>query len=126
MNMKAETSYISPSQFVRIEADALLRLADRLDGGMRGPFEHAVELIRASVLRQQRITVTGIGKSGLIAHKIAAILRSTCSPAHFMHPAEASHGEAGILAPSGVVIALGTAAPLARSFSSFHSSSAST
>jgi len=95
-----------PSHFVRVEADALLALAARLDGPMRGPFEKAVALLGEAVLDGRRITVTGIGKSGLIAHKIAAILRSTCSPAHFMHPAEATHGEAGILAPDGVVLAL--------------------
>jgi arabinose-5-phosphate isomerase len=103
---KTEYAALAPSEFVRIEAEALHRLADRLDGDMRGPFDKAVALLSASVLGRQRITVTGIGKSGIIAHKVAAILRSTCSPAHFMHPAEALHGEAGMLAPSGVVIAL--------------------
>ncbi len=73
---------------------------------MRGPFQHAVDLLREDVLSGRRITVTGIGKSGIIARKFTAILRSTCSPAEFMHPAEAMHGEAGILSPSGVVIAL--------------------
>jgi arabinose-5-phosphate isomerase len=95
-----------PSEFVRIEAAALDALADRLDESMREPFDKAVEILSESVHTGRRITVTGIGKSGLIAHKIAAILRSTCSPAHFMHPAEATHGEAGILAPGGVVLAL--------------------
>jgi arabinose-5-phosphate isomerase len=97
--------FLQPSDFVRIEAEALHSLAGRLDGVMRAPFEQAVALLSDSVLAGQRITVTGIGKSGIIARKITAILRSTCSPAHFMHPAEALHGEAGMLAPSGVVIA---------------------
>ncbi len=95
-----------PSEFVRIEADALLSLANRMDGPMQEPFRKAVELISKSVLQGPRITVTGMGKSGRIAHKIAAILRSTCSPAHVMHPAEALHGESAMLSPSGVVIAL--------------------
>jgi arabinose-5-phosphate isomerase len=94
-----------PSDFVRIEADALDSLASRLDGAMRAPFEKAVALLSGTVLAGQRITLTGIGKSGIIARKITAILCSTCSPAHFMHPAEAVHGEAGMLAPSGVVVA---------------------
>ncbi len=94
------------SGFVRIEIEALQALATRLDGAMLAPFENAVTLLSSTVLAHRRITVTGIGKSGLIAHKIAAVLRSTCSPAHFMHPAEASHGEAGILTPGGVVVAL--------------------
>ena len=96
----------APSTFVRVEAEALQALAARLDGPMREPFEKAVDLITQSVFAGQRITVTGIGKSGIIGRKVTAILRSTCSPAEFMHPAEALHGEAGILAPSGVVLAL--------------------
>ncbi len=103
---KTAIAVVQPSSFVRIEARALENLASRLDGAMREPFAQAVELITESVLQGQRITVTGIGKSGIIARKVTAILRSTCSPAHFMHPAEALHGEAGMLAPSGVVIAL--------------------
>ena len=99
-------AFLQPSGFVRIEARALDSLANRLDGAMREPFAQAVSLVTESVLQGQRITVTGIGKSGIIARKVTAILRSTCSPAHFMHPAEALHGEAGMLTPSGVVIAL--------------------
>jgi arabinose-5-phosphate isomerase len=104
---KADCAGLSsrPSEFVRIEAEALHSLAGRLDGVMRRPFEEAVALLAGSVLAGQPITVTGIGKSGIIARKIAAILRSTCSPANFMHPAEALHGEAGMLVPSGVVLA---------------------
>jgi arabinose-5-phosphate isomerase len=102
----AEQTGLAPSAFVRIEAEALQKLANRLDGDMGGAFQKAVALLSASVRSEQRITVTGIGKSGIIAHKVAAIFRSTCSPAHFMHPAEAPHGEAGVLAPSGVILAL--------------------
>jgi arabinose-5-phosphate isomerase len=90
-----------PSEFVRIEAAALEELARRLDGPMQEPFERAVE-----ILRQRRIVVIGMGKSGIIAQKIAAVLRSSCSPATFLHPGDAVHGEIGMLAPGAVVIAL--------------------
>jgi arabinose-5-phosphate isomerase len=103
---KTAAAILKASEFVRIEANALNSLAKRLDGAMREPFAQAVALLTESVLQGKRITVTGIGKSGIIARKVTAILRSTCSPAHFMHPAEALHGEAGMLAPAGVVIAL--------------------
>src|SRR5271156_5336950 len=106
MTQHTEQAVLAPSAFVRIEADALQTLAGRLDGAMRGPFQNALDLLRENVMSGRRITVTGIGKSGIIARKLTAILRSTCSPAEFMHPAEAMHGEAGILAPAGIVVAL--------------------
>jgi arabinose-5-phosphate isomerase len=95
-----------PSDFVRIEAEALLTLAERLDGPMAASFSQAVEIIRAAVSEQRRIFVTGMGKSGIIAQKIAAILRSSLSPANFMHPGDAIHGEIGMLSAGSVVIAL--------------------
>jgi arabinose-5-phosphate isomerase len=95
-----------PSEFVRIEAMALLTLAERMDGPMASSFSQAVEIVSAAVSEQRRIFVTGMGKSGIIAQKIAAILRSSCSPANFMHPGDAIHGEIGMLSPGAVVIAL--------------------
>ena len=95
-----------PSEFVRIEAAALEALAQRLDGTMREPFERAVSLLQQAVCAEHRIFVAGMGKSGIIAQKIAAILRSSCSPANFMHPGDAAHGEIGMLLPGCVVIAL--------------------
>ena len=59
-----------------------------------------------SLLTDRRILVTGIGKSGMIARKVAATLRSTGTPAHFLHPAEALHGDLGMLAQDDVVLAL--------------------
>ncbi|MCU1323600.1 MAG: sugar isomerase, KpsF/GutQ family [Acidobacteriaceae bacterium] len=95
----------APSDFVRIEATALLDLALRLDTSMQSPFAAAIELLlRTSATRG--IFVTGIGKSGLIAQKIAATLRSTSTPAHFLHPAEAIHGDLGMVAPGDTLIAL--------------------
>jgi arabinose-5-phosphate isomerase len=88
---------------VRIEADALGALADRLAGPMAADFERAVELLYSCT---GRVIVTGMGKSGLIARKIAATLTSTGSPALFLHPAEALHGDLGMVVRGDVVIAL--------------------
>src|SRR5881398_4177379 len=88
---------------VRIEAEALRALADRIAGPMAQAFNRAVEMIYGCT---GRVVVTGMGKSGLIARKIAATLSSTGTPALFMHPVEALHGDLGMLAKGDVVIAL--------------------
>jgi arabinose-5-phosphate isomerase len=88
---------------VRIEADALRALADRIAGPMAAAFERAVEMLNACA---GRVVVTGMGKSGIVARKIAATLSSTGTPAFFLHPAEAVHGDLGMLARGDVVIAL--------------------
>src|ERR1700761_883541 len=95
-----------PSDFVRIEAFALNELALRLDTTMLAPFTQACDHLLQAATAQNRIILTGIGKSGIIARKIAATLRSTGTPAHFLHAAEAIHGDLGMLAPKGTVIAL--------------------
>lgn len=95
-----------PSRFVRIEAAALGDLADRLDGAMREPFSDAVEqLVRAAASRQS-VIVIGVGKSGIIARKIAATLRSTGTSAHFLQPSEALHGDLGMIGHGDTVLAL--------------------
>jgi arabinose-5-phosphate isomerase len=94
------------AELVRIEAHALLALADRLDGPMAAPFARAVDLLLEAAARPVPIVVTGIGKSGIIARKIAATLRSTGTPAHFLHPAEALHGDLGMVLPGALVLAL--------------------
>src|SRR5579859_7864205 len=88
---------------VRIEAQALQDLADRLAGPMAEDFNRAVELLYCCA---GRVVVTGIGKSGIIARKIAATLSSTGTPSLYMHPVEALHGDLGMLAKGDVVIAL--------------------
>jgi arabinose-5-phosphate isomerase len=88
---------------VRIEADALRRLADRIAGPMAHDFSRAVELLYCCA---GRVVTTGMGKSGLIARKIAATLSSTGTPALYLHPAEAQHGDLGMVARGDVVIAL--------------------
>ena len=96
----------SPSQFVRIEADAVARLADRLDEAMKLAVEHALALMATRTIAGQRIVVTGVGKSGLVARKIAATLNSTGTRALYLHPVEALHGDLGVLAPGDLVLAL--------------------
>jgi arabinose-5-phosphate isomerase len=81
------------------EAAAILALVSRLDG----KFERAVELIRCC---RGRVILTGMGKSGIICHKIAATLASTGTPAIFLHPAEAAHGDLGVMQSDDVIIAL--------------------
>jgi arabinose-5-phosphate isomerase len=84
---------------LRIEAEALLALAEALDGS----FERAVERL---VTTRGRIVVTGMGKSGHIARKIASTLASTGTPALYVHPAEASHGDLGMITRDDAVLAL--------------------
>lgn len=88
---------------VRTEADALHALADRLAGPMAGDFERALDLLQGCA---GRVVVTGMGKSGIIGRKIAATLSSTGTPAIFLHPVEALHGDLGMLVRGDVVIAL--------------------
>jgi arabinose-5-phosphate isomerase len=88
---------------VRVEAEALRALADRIAGPMAEAFIQAVELLYGCV---GRVVVTGMGKSGIIARKIAATLSSTGTPALFMHPVEAVHGDLGMVVRGDVVLAL--------------------
>ncbi|HYL92853.1 MAG TPA: KpsF/GutQ family sugar-phosphate isomerase [Alphaproteobacteria bacterium] len=91
------------SNVVRIEADALRELADRIAGPMAQDFERAAETLHSCA---GRVVVTGMGKSGIIARKIAATLNSTGTPALYLHPAEAVHGDLGMLVKGDVVLAL--------------------
>src|SRR5579872_3301516 len=97
---------LTPAELVRTEAAALEALAKRLDGPMLADFNRAVDLVVRCGEGNGRVVVTGMGKSGIIAQKIAATLSSTGSPALFLHPAEAVHGDLGVLMPGDVVIAL--------------------
>ena len=86
-------------EVLRIEAAAVSALADRLDG----KFLEAVQLILSC---RGRVVVSGIGKSGHVANKIASTLASTGTPAFFVHPAEAIHGDLGMITRDDVMIAL--------------------
>jgi arabinose-5-phosphate isomerase len=95
---------------MKIEAEAILTAADRLDGNLT----RAVELILA---HNGKVIVSGVGKSGHVGHKIVATLCSTGTPAVFLHPAEAVHGDLGIYSPGDPTIVLsknGTTAELLR------------
>ena len=89
----------SGRKVVEIEAQALRDLAARIDGG----FAAACRLVLAS---RGRVVATGMGKSGHIARKIAATLASTGTPAFFVHPGEAGHGDLGMITDADVVLAL--------------------
>jgi arabinose-5-phosphate isomerase len=100
--------YYSPvksigSNVVRIEAEALRELAERIEGPMAREFDCAVECLHSC---GGRVVVTGMGKSGIIGRKIAATLSSTGTPALYLHPAEAIHGDLGMLVRGDVVLAL--------------------
>src|SRR4026208_1021098 len=84
---------------LRTEATAILRLVDTIDRD----FERAIEMLFEC---RGRVLVTGMGKSGIICRKIAATLSSTGTPAFFLHPAEAIHGDLGALRDDDVVIAM--------------------
>ena len=84
---------------LQTEAAAVLALVDRLDER----FERAIRLLLAC---RGRVIVTGMGKSGIICRKVAATLSSTGTPAHFLHPAEAIHGDLGVIQADDLVIAL--------------------
>ncbi|MGA8215830.1 MAG: SIS domain-containing protein [Candidatus Sulfotelmatobacter sp.] len=88
---------------VRIEAEALRALAERIGGPMAAAFQRAVDLMFSCA---GRVVVTGMGKSGLIARKIAATLSSTGTPALYLHPVEALHGDLGMVVRGDVVLAL--------------------
>ena len=99
MTEQTETFLATARQVVTDEAAALRVLADSFDQG----FADAARLILKA---SGRVIVSGIGKSGHIGHKIAATLASTGTPAHFVHPAEASHGDLGMLSRGDVVLAI--------------------
>ena len=84
---------------LHMEQEALGKLADTLDG----EFVQAVRLLKAT---KGRVIVTGMGKSGHIARKIAATMASVGTPAMFVHPAEASHGDLGMLTTDDIILAL--------------------
>jgi arabinose-5-phosphate isomerase len=89
----------SARKVLRIEAEAIIDLIERIDTH----FERAVEALYAC---RGRVVVTGMGKSGIICKKIAATLASTGTPALFLHPAEAIHGDLGMIVRGDIVLAV--------------------
>jgi len=86
-------------EVLKIEADSISHLIERIGDN----FEQAIQLLLSS---KGRVILTGIGKSGLVAKKISATLSSTGTPSMFLHPAEAIHGDLGMVTPSDIVIVL--------------------
>ncbi|HPU80321.1 KpsF/GutQ family sugar-phosphate isomerase [Accumulibacter sp.] len=84
---------------LRIEAEAVLALIDRIDGDF-------LQALRLILNCRGRVVVSGMGKSGHVGRKIASTLASTGTPAYFVHPAEASHGDLGMITRDDVLIAL--------------------
>jgi len=95
----SKNTIATAKRVLRIEADAIAGLIDRLDAR----FEKAVELLHAC---KGRVVVTGLGKSGLIGRKIAATLASTGTPSLFLHAADALHGDLGVMAAGDVLLAV--------------------
>lgn len=98
-----DTAATSAARTLGLEAAGLAALTAAVEGPMRAPFAEAVRLLAAA---RGRVIVTGIGKSGHVGQKIAATFASTGTPAFFVHPSEASHGDLGMVRPEDVVLAI--------------------
>jgi arabinose-5-phosphate isomerase len=104
MNDPAAKAAISSAlRSIKTEAAGLEALSAAIGNGLGEPFAAAVALIGAA---KGRVIVTGMGKSGLVGRKIAATFASTGTPAHFVHPGEASHGDLGMIRDEDVILAL--------------------
>ena len=94
---------LSALRTLALESDGLANLRSALENGLHAPFEAAVQTLKAA---KGRVIVSGIGKSGHVAQKIAATFASTGTPAFFVHPSEASHGDLGMIMSDDVILAL--------------------
>jgi arabinose-5-phosphate isomerase len=97
--MNANAAIEKGKEIIRIEAEAIAALESRIDNN----FAAAVEMIFNA---KGRVVLTGMGKSGIIARKIAATMNSTGTPSAFLHPSDAVHGDLGMVTPDDVVICL--------------------
>jgi arabinose-5-phosphate isomerase len=93
----------SAERTLAIEGDGIAALAAALRNGLADPFVEAVGLLKAA---RGRVIVTGIGKSGHVSQKVAATFASTGTPAFFVHPSEASHGDLGMITREDVILAM--------------------
>jgi arabinose-5-phosphate isomerase len=103
MNVDARAAIAVGQETIRTEARALDQLCEALAGVLAEPFAESVALLANT---KSRVIVSGMGKSGHIARKIAATLASTGTPAQFVHPAEASHGDLGMIVENDCVLAI--------------------
>lgn len=92
----------SAQRTLNLESEGLQNLSKALDNEMAESFVQAADIIRAA---QGRVIVTGMGKSGHVGQKVAATLASTGTPASFVHPGEASHGDLGMITKEDVILA---------------------
>ncbi len=99
----AQTAAASVARTIELEQRGLAAFAEGLEGGLAACFARASAVIGAA---SGTVIVTGMGKSGHVGRKIAATLASTGTPSHFLHPAEASHGDLGVIRENDVVLAL--------------------
>jgi len=114
--MNAHAAIEKGKEIIRIEAEAIAALESRING----TFASAVDLIFNA---KGRVVLTGMGKSGIIARKIAATMNSTGTPSAFMHPSDAVHGDLGMVTPEDVVICIsksGDTAELRQLLPSIH------
>jgi arabinose-5-phosphate isomerase len=88
---------------LELEGEGLVAVKHALENALAGPFADAVRLLREA---RGRVIVSGIGKSGHVAQKVAATFASTGTPAFFVHPSEASHGDLGMITPEDVILAI--------------------
>ena len=100
---EAAAAVASAIRTLNLETEGLALLATELGGDLAEPFEEAVRRLAAV---SGRVIVTGIGKSGHVGQKIAATFASTGTPAFFVHPSEASHGDLGMVTRSDLILAL--------------------
>ncbi|MEQ9244942.1 MAG: KpsF/GutQ family sugar-phosphate isomerase [Nitratireductor sp.] len=103
MNIDRKSVVASAVRTLETERAGLKELAEALDNGLADPFAEAVRIIAGI---KGRLIVTGVGKSGHIGSKIAATLASTGTPAFFVHPAEANHGDLGMIGDDDVILAM--------------------
>jgi arabinose-5-phosphate isomerase len=103
MTDAAKAAIGSALRSIETETRGLDALRDAIGNGLGERFAEAVALIGAA---KGRVIVTGMGKSGLVGRKIAATFASTGTPAHFVHPGEASHGDLGMIRDEDVILAL--------------------
>lgn len=102
-DMKAIPPLESARHTLQLEAEGLDALRVALDGALGASFERAVSAMAGA---SGRVIITGMGKSGHVGRKIAATLASTGTPSYFVHPAEASHGDLGMIGDGDVVLAI--------------------
>jgi arabinose-5-phosphate isomerase len=98
-----DAALASARRTLTLEAEGIAALTGALDGDLGAAFARAVRIVRGAT---GRVVVSGMGKSGHVGRKVAATLASTGTPAFFVHPAEASHGDLGMVTAADVVLAL--------------------